>query len=171
MQLSKREKRLISVLVSFIGVLAVYFIIVAPLIELKSGMDANKQSSMYSLQKLDHIYNEYRQVKSQRDHYERLLKNNKGVSSLIEENAQKAGILSNKTSNRDSQANIQNKYKRISSRVKFEGVNIKSAFKFIYLMENSDKLIKVSSLRIKQAIKAKSNYDVDIKFDSYKLSE
>ncbi len=168
MQISKREKQLITALAVLVGSLILYYFIISPFLAFKEEMDNNKKNNVFSLQKLDDTYNQFRQVKSERDRYERLLRNTKGVSSLIEENAQKTGILNNKVYNRDSQANIQNKYKKITSSVKFEGVNIKSALKFIYMMENSDNLIKVSYLRINQAIKEKNNYDVTIKFDSFK---
>ena len=107
----------LMLLFSIIGMIIIYFLIISPLIEFKTGMDEDKKSSMFSLQKLDQIYNNYQQVKNKKDRYDRLLKNNKGVSTLIEENAKKAGILGNKTSNQDSQANIQNKFRRITSRV------------------------------------------------------
>ncbi len=168
MQLSKREKNLLAGLIIFVSALLIYYLIITPFLSFKNDMDSSKKNNILYLQKLDTIYRQYREVKSEKDRYERLLRNNKGISSLIEENAQKTGILTNKVYNRDRQANIQNKYKKITSSVKFEGVDIKSALKFIYLMEHSNKLMKISHLRINQAIKEKNTYDVTIKFDSFK---
>lgn len=168
MQLSKREKNLLAGLIIFISVLLIYYLIITPFLSFKNDMDSSKKNNILYLQKLDTIYRQYREVKSEKDRYERLLRNNRGISSLIEENAQKTGILTNKVYNRERQANIQNKYKKITSSVKFEGVDIKSALKFIYLMEYSNKLMKVSYLRISQAIKEKNTYDVRIKFESFK---
>jgi len=54
----------------------------------------------------------------------------------------------------------------VSTDVKFEGVAIAPLMKFIHLMENSDKMIKVNYLQIRLALKGRNTYDVRIKFDS-----
>ncbi len=86
----------------------------------------------------------------------------------MEDNAAKAGILNNKIYNRDHQSNLQNNYRKITTDVKFEGINIKSAMNFLYYMENSNILLKISYVRISQAVKERNNYDVTVNIDSFK---
>jgi len=166
--LSQREKKLLQMLGVFVGELVLYFFIITPVIDFKSNIDDEYILNQKRLSRLDDIYFKYRELKNKKDNYNKLLKDNKGISTLIEENATKANIISNKVYNRDHQSNLQNKMKKITTDVKFEGVDIKSILDFIYKMENSNKLLKVSYLRINQAIKEHNNYDVTIKFDSYK---
>ena len=164
--LSKREKLLIKIFAAFLGTLACIYLIVFPIMDFKAEAESTYKGNVDRIQKLEGMYDRYRKVTRKSQSINKLLKNNRGVSSLIEENATKAGILGNKIYNRDHQSNIQNKYQKITTNVRFEGVDIKSLLHFIYLMENSDKLIKVSYLRISQALKDK--YDANIKFDTFK---
>ncbi|MDR3237161.1 MAG: hypothetical protein LBT84_01525, partial [Spirochaetia bacterium] len=113
------------------------------------------------------IYTQYKGIREKKENYDQLIKDSGGVAALVEENAGKAGIQNSKVYNRERETNMQNKFKKITAEVKFEGVNIKSALDFIYYMENSGKFIKTSSLRINQAVKERNSYDMTISFDSY----
>ena len=168
MQLSSREKRLLQLLAGVVGILVLYYGIIGPVMSLRESIDSTYQTSISRLNDLDTIYRQYREIREKKERFNQQLRDTRGVSALVEENAQKAGILGNKTYNRDHETNLQNRFKKISTDVKFEGVNIKSAVDFLYYMENSNKLIKISSLRISQALKERSNYDVTVTFDSYK---
>jgi hypothetical protein len=165
-ELNKREKRLLVALGVLVGVLAVYFLIITPIMSLRESINNEFESNMTKLNKLDKIYEQYRDVKQQISLYSTQLNNTRGVTSLIEENAQSLNIIKNKTYTRDRPTITQGKYKKISADVRFEGVDINSILNFIYKMENSGMLIRISYLRINQTIKGRNTYDVTLTFNS-----
>lgn len=118
------------------------------------------------LNTLDKIYEQYNETKDKISQYNAQLNNTKGLTSLIEENAQSLNIIKNKTYTRDRPTVTQGKYRKISADVRFEGVDINSILNFIYRMENSGMLVKISYLRINQTIKGRNTYDVTITFNS-----
>lgn len=168
MQLSAREKRMLQALSAIVGLVILYYGVISPVMSFLDSVDNGYETSMTQLKELDDIYQQYREIRDKKGRYEQLLKDTKGISSLVEENAGKASILNNKVYNRDHQSNLQNNYKKITTDVKFEGVNIKSVLDFLYYMENSNVLLKVSYIRINQAVKERNNYDVTINIDSFK---
>ena len=164
--LNEREKILLQILAGLIAVLGVYFLIISPIVEYRARAENESQGSKEKLQKLSRIYAEYNEVKQQKSQYERMLRQSKAVTTLIEEYAAKTGILENKVYTRDRPGSRQDNYKKMSTDVKFEGVSIVPILEFIYHMENSGKLISVNYIRINQALKGRDTYDVTIKFDS-----
>ncbi|MBP7735811.1 MAG: type II secretion system protein M [Spirochaetes bacterium] len=165
-ELSKREQRLIQALAALIGVVAVYFLIISPILSLRESINKEYESNMNKLNMLDKIYDQYREVREKISQYNAQLNNTKGLTSLIEENAQSLNIIKNKTYTRDRPTVTQGKYKKISADVRFEGVDINSILNFIYRMENSGMVVKISYLRINQTIKGRNTYDVTITFNS-----
>ena len=166
-EFSSREKKLLMVLCCLVIAVALFYIVINPYLNFRKSFTSSGTEAMAHVNELESIYYEYRSIKEKKDSYSRLMKESGGVSTLVEENAGKLGILNNKIYNRERETNVQNKFKKTTTEVKFEGINIKAALNFIYSMENSDKLIKVSSLRINQGVKERSNYDMTIVFDSY----
>ncbi len=167
--LSERELRLVKILISFIVILLIYFLIISPVISYKNNLEKTYANNISKLNSLDSIYEKYLEVKQEKNKLQNLLRSSRGVTSLIETYARETNILNNKVYTRDHPSNIQNKYKKITTDVKFESVDITSIMKFIYKLENSNKLIKISYLRIQQAIKGKDTYDVTLKIDSYTM--
>jgi type II secretory pathway component PulM len=165
-ELNKREKRLIQILAVVFGILIVYFIIISPIMSLRESINNEYETNMSKLNTLDKIYEEYRDVKDKISQYNTQLNNTKGLTSMIEENAQNLNIIRNKTYTRDRPTVTQGKYKKISADVRFEGVDINSIMSFIYKMENSGMLVTISYLRINQTIKGRNTYDVTITFNS-----
>jgi len=53
--------------------------------------------------------------------------------------------------------------------MKLDGVSIQSLLKFIYEIENSNKLVNISYLRINKSFKSPNLYDVNLKIESYTL--
>lgn len=164
--LTDREKTLLQILGGLVAVLAVYFLIITPIANYHSRIENESIDAKEKLYKLAKIYDKYNSLKQQKTNYERTLKGGKAVTTLIEEHAAKLGILENKVYTRDNPGVRQDKYKRIATDVKFEGVSIVPILEFLYHMENSGSLINVSYLRINQAFKGRETYDVTIKFDS-----
>ncbi len=164
---TEREKKLLTGLGAFIGVMLVYFLVISPIVDFKTSLKKEYESNAERLNTLDRLYEQYLQLKSEKEKYQNLLKNNIGISSLIENLAKETNILDNKAYTRDNPSNIQGKFKKVSTEVKFEGVNISSLMKFIYKLENSNKVIKISYMRVRLALKGKDVYDVTLKIDSY----
>ncbi len=167
-KLSVREKRLASILAVLLGGVILYYGIIGPVMSFLSSTGNTQEKNIAQLKELDDIYRQYREIRDRKNRYEQLLRDTRGVSSLVEDNAAKAGILNNKIYNRDHQSNLQNNYRKITTDVKFEGINIKSAMNFLYYMENSNILLKISYVRISQAVKERNNYDVTVNIDSFK---
>lgn len=167
--LTDREQKLLKIFAVIVAIAIVYLLIIRPLASFRERTGREFENNAQNLTKLDKIYEEYLIVKEKNARYNMLLKNSSGLTTLIEENAQAVNILKNKTGNRDNPSSLQNKYHGLSTEVKFEGVDIKSVVNFIHKMENSNRLVKISYLNIKQALNQTSTYDVIIKFDSYYL--
>ncbi|MBN2160062.1 MAG: type II secretion system protein M [Spirochaetes bacterium] len=165
-ELNKREKRLLIALGLLIGVLALYFLIVMPIMSLRESINDEYEANMTKLSTLEKIHEQYRDVKQKVSLYSSQLNNTRGITSLIEENAQSLNIISNKTYTRDRPTITVGKYKKLSADVRFEGVDINSILNFIYKMENSGMLIRISYLRINQTIKGRNTYDVTLTFNS-----
>ena len=164
---SKREKKLIKLLITIFAFVIVYFFLVIPIMDYKNSVENKFEMNISKMKKLDSLYEKYRNIKQKKSRYLSLLKRSKGITTQIEEKARETNILGNKIYTRDHTSNVQGKYKKITTSVKFESVNITSLLNFIHKMENSDTLCKVSYLRINQALKERSTYDVLIKFDSF----
>jgi type II secretory pathway component PulM len=165
-ELNKREKRLLQLLAVMGGMLLVYLLVISPILSLRENINKEFESNMSKVNSLDKIYEQYREVKDKISQYNAQLNNTRGITSLIEENAQSLNIIKNKSYTRDRPTISQGKFKKISADVRFEGVDINSIMNFIYKMENSGMLMKISYLRINQTIKGRNTYDVTITFNS-----
>jgi len=165
-ELNKREKFLLQILAAVAGVLLLYFIVISPILSLRSRINTEFESNMARLNQLDKIYGEYREVRDKVSQFNAQINSTRGLTSLIEENAQSLNIIRNKTYTRDRPTITQGKFKKVSADVRFEGVDINSILNFIYRMENSGILTKISYLRINQTIKGRNTYDVTITFNS-----
>src|SRR3990172_533682 len=165
-ELNKREKRLLQLLAVMGGMLLVYLLVISPILSLRENINKEFESNMPRVNSLDKIYEQYREVKDKISQYNAQLNNTRGITSLIEENAQSLNIIKNKSYTRDRPTISQGKFKKISADVRFEGVDINSIMNFIYKMENSGMLMKISYLRINQTIKGRNTYDVTITFNS-----
>ncbi|OHD69059.1 MAG: hypothetical protein A2W19_17565 [Spirochaetes bacterium RBG_16_49_21] len=165
-ELNKREKRLIALLAVFLGILFLYFAVISPLVSWKERRNRESESNMTKLNSLDKIYEQYRDAREKISRYNAQLSNAKGITSIIEENAQSLDILKNKVYTRDRPTIVQGKYKKISSDVKFEGIDITSLLNFIHKMENSGMPMHISYLRLNQTVKGRNTYDATITFNS-----
>ena len=94
---------------------------------------------------------------------------NDNITSMIEQWSQSTNVARHIAYTRRRQSIIQNKYIRITTDIKLEGVPVQSCLQFIYEIENSNKLLKISYLRINKALKGSSTYDVNMKIDSYTM--
>lgn len=167
--LSDRERLLLRILLVIIGIFLVYGLIIAPLWRLKQESRKSWDQNSTRLAELDSLYGEYREIQEKKGRINELMRDTRSVSTLIEECAKNANILQNKSDNRDTTTNVQNKYQKITTEVRFESVDIRPLMKFLYDMEHSEKYVRMTYLLVKQTFKERQTYDVTVKFESYKL--
>jgi len=168
--ITKREKTLLQIFVFFLAGLGLYFLLIKPFLEQQKNIELSSNTNLVKLNQLEKIYKSYREVKHEKENLEKLLKNSGGITSLIEEMARKTNILDKKAYSRDHPTNIKNKYKKITTDIKFESVPIESIVRFIYELEQSDKIIKIGYLKINEAIRDKKTYDITLKIETYTLN-
>jgi len=164
--LTKREKTLLQVLVIVIS-LAVIYLIASSLVGYVSSTEDEIGGNINKISKLDRIHQDYVEIQEKIEAFKRLLSKSDNITSLVEQWATSAGIAGNIAYTRRSQSKVQNKYTRVTTNVKFEGVSIEPFLKFLYDVENSGELLNVSYLRINPALKGTSTYDIDLKIDSF----
>lgn len=169
-KISDREKKLIQVLIIILSVVLIYYLIIIPLVSFFNKTEDSLESNKEQLVQLDKIYNKYRELEQKRNRYTSLLKSgNDNITSMIEQWSQSTNVARHIAYTRRRQSIIQNKYIRITTDIKLEGVPVQSCLQFIYEIENSNKLLKISYLRINKALKGSSTYDVNMKIDSYTM--
>ena len=169
-RVSEREKKLLQVLIIVFSVAIIYYLIVTPLVKFFSKTDESLESNKEQLIQLDKIYKNYRDLEQTYNRYSSLLKSgNDNITSLIEQWSQSTNVARHIAYTRRRQSIIQNKYIRITTDIKLEGVPIQSCLQFIYEIENSNKLLKINYLRINKALKGSNTYDINMKIDSYTM--
>ncbi len=168
MNLSKREKLLLQILIAVCAGALLFLFVISPLITKTTSIGSELHESRANLHKLQKIYDKYREFKDKKNHINRLLDNKKSVSSYIEQFAKDTNILKNRTRTRERSGRIQGRFDKITTTIRFESVDAKSLFAFLHKMENSNKIMKVSYLRMRKTLKNSNLYDVNITFESYK---
>ena len=150
---------------------AAYYLIILPVIGLSdtgSSNDNDAKKNLNDLNRLESIYREYRVIQQKNQRYSSMLsRRNENTTSMIEQWANSTGIAKNIAYTRSSQSTIQNKYTRITTDMRIEGVAIQQFLKFLYEVENSDNLLKVNYLKITPALRGTNTYDINLKIDNY----
>ncbi len=166
LQLSKREKLLIKGLIAVVSVAAAYFLLISSLMELRTSINSTYDQNVARISTLQRIHEEYQQIRLKRSQYESQIQSGQGITTLIEENAKNLKILGNKSYVRVIPGTVKDNYKKVSAEVKFVGIDVVTAIKFIYDMEHSSSLVRTSYIRVSEALKGRDIYDVEIKFDN-----
>jgi hypothetical protein len=170
MNLTRREKLLLKILIACIAVAAVYYLIISPIIGLTGSTEDDVKKNIDDLNRLESIYKQYREIQQKNQKYMSMLsRRNENTTSLIEQWANSTGISKNIAYTRGSQSTIQNKYTRLTTDIRIEGVAIQQFIRFLYEVENSDNLIKVNYLKISPALKGTNTYDINLKIDNFIL--
>jgi len=166
--LTQREKLLLRVLIILVSAFAAYRLVLLPLISFAVNTDDEVNKKIEELDRLEKLYKQYREIQEKKSYYTEILnKRNENTTSLIEQWANTTGISKNIAYTRNNQSGIQNKYIRITSDIRIEGVAIQQFLKFLYEVENSDNLIRVNYLKINPALKGTNTYDVNMKIDNF----
>lgn len=164
-QLTQREKILVIVLGISIAVVIVYYIVTASPASNSSGNTGDITSQMNRLSQLSE---EYKQLRNDRVRYQSLLSSNsENTATLIQQISASNNIDKNIVYTKRNQSNIQNKYIKVTTDIKIEGVSIQPLINFLSEIDKSEGLIIISYLRINAALKGTGTYDALIKIDSY----
>jgi len=165
--LTKREKLLVAALIGVAIIVIIYYVIL-PIASAASSSNNEGGTSTAKIQKLDALYEEYKRVRQEKTQLLSMLDaKNENTVTLIQQYAASNNIDKNIANTRRSQSNIQNKYIRITTEVKIEGVAIQPLIKFLSDLENGGGLIRVQYMRIAKGLKGTDTYDVLIKIDSF----
>lgn len=168
--LSPREKKLLQVLAVVAGIAFVYFAIITPVSNMRKNSEGGVREKIEGIAKIERIYEEYREVKQKKAQYMSQLGNkDANINSMIEQWASSTGVSGAIAYTRSTQTTIQNKYTMITTIMKFDSVAIEPLLKFLYEVENSSMLLKISYLRMREAIKGADTYDVELKINTYSL--
>lgn len=169
-KLTRRERTLLLVMGGVVAFAAAYYLIVSPMIDYMKNSDEETRKNQESLNRLDKIYEDYKDVQAKKTAHLALLRNkNENITTLIEQWANSTNIARNIAYTRGTQSTIQNKFTRVTTNVKIEGVPIQSLIKFLYEIESSNQLLNLSYLRIYQGLKGADTYDAVIKIDSFTM--
>ena len=168
--LSRREKLLLKALGALVALLALVFLVIMPFIEYRGRSETATRKYSSDIQKLEALYEEYREIKQRKSRYASLLSmKNDNVTTLVEQWAANSGVSRNIAYASRTQSTIQNRYVRITTDIKFESVPIQNLLRFIYEVENSNRLININYFRVYQGLKGADTYDAIMKIDSFTL--
>ncbi len=169
-KISAREKRLLKIFGAIAACALFYLLVVNPYLSLRETSRSSIAGNRQDLARLEALYEEYREIKQRKTRYDTLLGNKEeNITTLIEQWSANADVARHIAYTRRTQSNIQNKYLRITTDVKIDGVPIQKFMRFLFEIENSGRLLKVSYLRLYQGLKGADTYDVIMKIDSYAL--
>lgn len=167
-RLTTRERNLLIALGAVVISLFIFFVIVSPYLEYQESSESGIKDNMAKLRKMEKMYNEYREIKQKITSINGILnKTKENITSQIEQWANSSNIASNIAYTRRKETRIKNKYIRVTTDIKFNGVSIEKVMKFIYEVENSNQLLKLNYMRIHQGLKDTNAYDVILKIDSF----
>ncbi len=168
--LSPREKKLLQILGGVVALTFVYFVIITPISNMRRSTEGGVREKIEGIAKIERIYAEYREVKQKKAQYMSQLGNkDANINSMIEQWASNAGVSGFIAYTRNTQTTIQNKYIMVTTIMKFDSVAIEPLLKFLYEVENSPMLLKISYLRMREAIKGANTYDVELKINTYSM--
>ena len=170
--LTRREKRLLSILIAVSSLALIYLFIITPFLEFRESSEDLTQKNLQEIEKLDSLYSEFRDIKQKKTKYMALLNNKTvNINTLIEQWSNTANISKNIADIRGSQSTVQNKYLQVKTDIKLDAVPIQKLIRFLYEIENSNALIKINYLKIYQGLKDSDTYDVLLKIDSFSLQQ
>lgn len=166
--LTEREKKLFQILIAVSATIAVFFLVINPIISLKTGSSSDMQKNITDLARIDKIYQDYREIREQKNNYmTQLNRKDANITALVEQWAASAKVTRNIADTRSTQTNIQNKYIKITTTIKLDSVAIEPLLNFIYHIESSNLLLKINYIRIQEAIKGRNTYDVSLKISNF----
>jgi len=169
-RLSAREKILLKVFGVVSAGALVWVLVINPYLSISESSRAGIAGSRQDLAKLDSLYEEYRDVRQRKARYDALLGNREeNITTLIEQWSASADVARHIAYTRRTQSSVQNRYLRITTDIKIDGVPMQKFLRFLYEIESSGRLLKVSYLRLYQGLKGADTYDVIMKIDSYTL--
>lgn len=167
-KLSQREKNLLLILGGTVILVLLYFLVIMPIIEYEGDSQSNFSSNINKSKQLEKIYLNYKKIKNKKDRIKSLLENKKdNITTLVQNWASSANISNKIAYTRSKESRIQNKFTKITTDIKINGAPIQALMKFLFSIENSNKLLNISYLKINPGLKGTQTYDALIKIESY----
>lgn len=160
-QINKREKNLLIILASVVGILFSYYAIIDPVVSFKRNAGENLEKNLDKISRLDEIYSDYKDVLAEKNQLN-IDAETTAISTIINEAATSLNINTNKVDLGENQGAIKNGIQLITTNVKFEGVSIRNMIEFIYRLESSGTPLKIKNLTITAGMKGKNRYDAVI---------
>lgn len=157
--LNDREKKLLYILAGIIVTGIVYFLIISPIVEFKKNANDIYNRNRLKINKLDDIYNEYKDVLAEKGKLNAVASANSGIGAMVDDIARSLNIIGNKVYLKENPGVVQNGIQKMTTEIKFEGVPIKAFMEFISRIENTSMPLKIQSLVIYSGIKERSRYD------------
>ncbi|MDR3238055.1 MAG: hypothetical protein LBT84_06095, partial [Spirochaetia bacterium] len=74
MELSAREKKLLIVLAVIVAGLALFYIIINPLMDFKKSLNDSGAGAQARISELESIYTQYKSIREKRENYDQLIK-------------------------------------------------------------------------------------------------
>ncbi len=168
LKLNKREKRLAIAMIVVAVISGLYFFVADPLIQYYSSTEDKTESFSSKTDKMSDIYSKYLTIKAEREKFSKLLgKGGDNVTSMVPTFAANNSIEKNIAYTKATQTNVQNKYVKITTDVKIDGVPIQSLIKFINDLESSENLLTISYININKGLKGTDKYDALLKIISF----
>jgi len=158
-QMNKREKKLLAVLIALITGLVLYYLIISPLVNFKKNADRSLELNFSKINRLDDIYAEYKDIQLQKNQLN-VNAENSTITSIVEEAASSLGISSNRVLLDNNPGVIKDGIQLMTTEIKFEGLSIKNLLSFIYKVENSGAPVKIKKLTVTAGFKGKNRYDL-----------
>ena len=166
--LTAREKKMLAGMVILAVLVFGWKFVASPIMNSGSSGGSQITDNAGRMQRMGQLYDEYRKIRAEKGRYSTLLENKtEKTTELIQQCATSNNIDKNIGYTRKSQSNVQNKYIRVTTDVKFEGVAFAPLAKFIADMEGQRDLVRISYLRISKGLKGTDIYDAIIKIDSF----
>ncbi len=167
LNLNKREKKLLQILIALIAVMGLYFFLIEPVVKFKSNVDSVNQEKQERLRKFEEIYSQYRDALKEKNKLNTAVENVAGITPLVDEIAADLKIINNKVYLREKPGSVQNSFQKITTELRFEGLHIRSLLEFINRLEKSNTVLKISSMTLYAGIKEKNRYDSVITIVSF----
>ena len=166
--LTAREKKMLAGMVILAVLVFGWKFVASPIMNSGSSGGSQITDNAGRMQRMGQLYDEYRKIRAEKGRYSTLLENKtEKTTELIQQCATSNNIDKNIGYTRKSQSNVQNKYIRVTTDVKFEGVAFGPLAKFIADMEGQRDLVRISYLRISKGLPAPATYDPIIQTDSF----
>ena len=163
MQLAKREKYLIALMVAFVAVAVLIQLIVVPFLEGRDRMQSGVVGKEKNLQEIVRLRQEYQALKQDSETLSQKLSRRPGsftLFSFLEKAAGKAGVKNNIKYMKPSASTGKGPFKESLVEMKLERITLKQMVDYLKLIESPDDIVSVKRISIQSNKKETQYLDV-----------